>query len=88
MKYGNCLIWAILQKIHYGGYLRFEAISNLPGIPRTFWSPDKKIWYRYKPLKPVIRPTKFQKIFPYYILLFKGRVVQDNGTHSRYCRWI
>lgn len=77
MKYGNCLLWAIKQKLTQGGYIKITRLRPYWFVPRTKWSKDKITWYRYAPYAPVLRPTTRQKWFPFHVILFKGYVKKD-----------
>lgn len=74
----NCLFWAIAQKIKHGGFIKITKTPGYPFVPRTFWSLNKTIWYRFAPAQPVKNPTFFQKYFPFHVILFKGAVKRAN----------
>jgi len=79
MQYGNCVIWAILQKLKYGGYIKVEKLKPYRFVPRAWYSSDGISWYRFAPVKPVTHPSKIQRILPYHVLLFKGKVIKSES---------
>lgn len=74
----NCLFWGVCKKIQVGGTLKFKSLENYYYVPRTYWSPNMLDWYRFTPYNPVRKPTLFQKLFPFHVLLFKGYVKKVN----------
>lgn len=74
----NCLFWALKQKLLYGGFIKIVKTPGYSYVPRTFWSKDKKQWYRFTPLNPVKHPTTLQNLFPLHVILFKGKVIRCN----------
>lgn len=76
MKYGNCVVWAFLQKIKHGGFIRVERLKPYAFVPRAYYSKDGQTWYRFAPVKPVTKPNALQKYFPYHVIVFRGKILK------------
>jgi hypothetical protein len=74
--YGNCIYWALKQKITVGGYLKVQKTPKYWYIPRMSWSSDKVVWHGFVPLVPVRTPSFLQNLVPIHTFWFKGRVVR------------
>lgn len=49
--YCNCLIWALWQKLLYGGEIDWRWSHYAP-VYHFLWSPDSARWYGFQPLYP------------------------------------
>ncbi len=47
MTHGNCVIWALRQKLRHGGQLHFQWSPDFVCMPRASWSPDGARWFRF-----------------------------------------
>ena len=72
-------MWAVIQKLKYGGKIRIERLQPYKFVPRAWYSPDGIEWYRFAPVKPVLRPSKLQKMFPLHVLVFKGKIIKSTS---------
>lgn len=79
MRRGNCLAWALLQKMKHGGHIRIRRSPTYPMLPRTAWSQDGKSWLRYHFITPPVAVTPWMKWLPVHAVWFRGKVIRDIG---------
>jgi hypothetical protein len=84
MRYGNCLVWAVLQRLRFGGKLRVVRSPVFPLIPRASWSSARYpgVWLRYHDSSLPSAPTCPQKWMPVRALVFAGRVIVEPSSHA------
>ena len=51
MTHGNCLFFAVAMWCRHGGYIAMRWPEREFGL-RFLWSPDRKQWFRFRPLRP------------------------------------